>query len=136
MLNETELRRPDFREGCPVVLADGQVWSVPQPVVRWLPGRSKAGFRTVVSINEQTSDYDELLTQWEDSTNSRGRINAIFGMAAKLLRANYDLTDDQIDEILVFGATPDIDPEPARIFEEMSNIALGNGPKPSAAGTG
>lgn len=142
MLDEQALRRPGFKEGTPVVLADGQAWHLRRPVVRFVPSDSDVGFRACLSL-ARGDGYDALLTAWqsaaeaarEDESASARAVAAELALGRAVLTANYDLTTEQLAELLQFGFDPD-DEEAFRIRSEVLAAATGDDPKPSAGGGG
>ena len=144
-LDEKALRRPTFKEGWRVKLADGQEWSLPRPVIRWKPVAGINGqlvdsmvtFRLDGSnrFSSLVHEYEELADR-ADSTNV-DYVNWEIRMATELLLANYDLTIDQIGELIQFAYGDDAeesDPEGARMRRECMMVARGIGPKSSAGG--
>jgi hypothetical protein len=141
MPDETELRRPEFEDGTPVVLADGREWTLAKPRVRWVPDGSDRGCKVVLSrpdggaFSRLTAEYDALWATGEPvAYHDLARVE--LGLGRALLLANYDLTDEQVGGLLQFSYDREGDPEGARIREEVTDVAFGVGPKPSAAGGG
>lgn len=139
-LNEEALRREDFVEGTPVVLADGQAWSLRRPMVRFRPSNtSTSGFRSVIRLTGQ-DDYQSLIDAYRTLFEGEGsvrvdemaRLELAIGRA--LLLGNYEIAEEQLGELLEFGYDEESDPEGNRIREEVMACAFGQGPKRSDAG--
>jgi len=132
MFDETALRLPGFTEGASVVLADGQAWTLPRPVIRLVPAANAIGWRVILPVGDGEA-YRLLYDAYDAAETGSERVGNVAQMARLLILANYGLTDDQVADLIQFGFT-DADPEGRRIFDEVSDIALGNGPKPSGGG--
>lgn len=160
-IDENARRRGDFAGGAPVVLADGQVWYLAKPRVRLTPDDAD-GFRVILTLAaddgyQQLYDRWESarkrikehrdLTQVAEEALAAGDEAAAFPepihrrdtpaameiqMGRALLLRNYDLTRDEVDQVLQFGYDDD-DPEGKRIMEEVVSLAIGSGPKPPPA---
>jgi hypothetical protein len=131
-LDEVTLRRPDFVEGEPVVLADGQTWQLRRPLVRFTPAETDSGFAVVLSLNNDPQ-YGALYRRYEAVEPGCPVMAESLALARAVLLANYDLTADQVGELLQFGASDD-DPEGWRIREEVMAVCLGMGKERSGAG--
>lgn len=129
MLDEVALRGPNFREGYPVVLADGGTWQIPRPLVWWIPSDGPNGFRTSATLDSDDG-YEKLLCEYLDLDPQAVSLGIEFKLTTKLLRSNYNLGDDQICEILRFSP----EGEGERIRTDLMAIATGRGPKLKAAG--
>jgi hypothetical protein len=136
-LNEAEKRRPDFRGGRPVVMADGQEWSLARPRVRFVPADNDAGF--VTYLDGPGDGYNELLdrrlaVQADPGATLAALIPLDLEIGKRLLLANYDLTTAELGQVLQLGYDPD-DADGARILDEVLAVAFGQlAPKPSAGG--
>lgn len=144
LLNEAELRRPDFRPGTPVVLADGQAWHLRRPLIWFVPDDGNpSGFRMCLEV-EQNDDYQGLmdsLREGSDAIETEGRegqfkfIRAELAIGKRLLLANYDLSPEQVAVLMRFGYDKEGNPEGYRIRDEVMAVAEGLGPKQSPDGT-
>lgn len=132
MLDEQALRRPDFIEGEPVVLADGQAWQLRRPVVRFRPAENDTGFEVCLSLAGSDS-YGTLYQAYEDIEAGPQLIRAQLAMGRALLLANYDLAPDQVASLLQFGYSED-DVEGCRIRDDVMAVAAGLGKGRSGAG--
>jgi hypothetical protein len=86
MADESTLRRPIFREGIWIRMADGQAWLFPRPLA---PGLDPEYDATVRGLHE-AEDHDEAL-----------RFELALGIL--LLARNYDLSPRDYEEIFGFG---------------------------------
>jgi hypothetical protein len=122
-LDEKALRKSNFTPGCPVVLADGQTWELALPVMTWRRSRAASGF-AVRLPNEEGHAYQDLFESWEKATGD-AIMESMLMLGESLLLANYNLTPEQVDEILVFSTSAD----GQRIQKEVMAAAMGRGPK-------
>jgi hypothetical protein len=131
MRDELALRKKDFSAGNPVTLADGQVWTLPKPRIRFKPkivdGRVEVagGPSFGPEFDEQ---FDVLFGVVDVEPIERLRVK--FEMAVRLLSANYDLKPEDFGELIVFE--PD-DPGSDERWEQLMRGLMGIAPKPSPA---
>lgn len=132
MLDEKALRKPGFSEGYQVTLADGQAWTMPKPRFRFRAsvgpeGRTEVGGRPTFGPEyEQSIEALYGIGDVEPIESIRVRMD----MAARLLRSNYDLTDDDLGDLIVLDTS---DPASEERWEELSRAVMGRVPKPSPA---
>jgi hypothetical protein len=134
MLDETALRRPVFREGPKVRLADGQEWTFPRPWLRLYPVRGDDGATNVGGGPGYGPGYDDLVDQLIDSApnDTTGRLALQFAMATHLLEINYQLSDRDLCRLLAIDLA---DPTCEERWRQINQILLGRPPKPSADGS-
>lgn len=125
MPTESEKRRPtfDLAASHPVVMGDGQTWYLPKPHTRMRP---KLAGRKVVATLVVTDDpeFNALVQAIEDEDSYA----SVVQMAAYLLDRNYDLTDDEMSEVLTYDPA---DQSPERWTIGVMNTIYGRtGPKP------
>jgi hypothetical protein len=89
MFDEVALRRPDFRPGPPVRLADGGWWTFPA-----LPERAETG---VVDFGP---DYAAAVVAIGEAEDEAERLRAELALAICLLTRNYDLAPDALCALL------------------------------------
>jgi hypothetical protein len=125
----------DGCEGTPIVLTDGNAWVFRKPVVRVRRKRSDngTGWQVAASLAGDNGSYGKLYDAFESLQEGDSVYGPLFGMAEYLLLLNYDLTPEQVDDLVQFAAN-DADEEGLRIFQEVLAVATGRGPKPSADG--
>lgn len=142
-LNEVEKRRPDFVPGTPVVLADGQAWSLRRPRVWFIVDDGNAsGWRACLELDDG-DDYQSLLDAlygaraiYNDGADDGSVIiRSQLNLGRRLLLANYDLTPEEVGRILRYAYDSSANPEGCRIRDEVMAVAEGHGPKPSPDGT-
>lgn len=136
-LNEYELRTPLFEEGTPVKLADGQEWQFPKPRVRLVPANNDQGWKTVL-VRPDGGVFVGLMSKYEalgeDSTIA-SMASLELAVAKHLLLANYELSEDQVGQLLQFGYDEKADPEGSEIRQAVMGVVFGySAPKPSAVG--
>jgi len=133
VLDEKALRKPAFSEGHKVTLADGQEWTFPKPRVRLKPkivdGKVEVGGGP--SFGREYDDSLDVLFGAVDAEPVE-RLRIKFEMAVRLLRANYELADADLGELIVLEPG---DPASDERWEQLSNVLLGNAPKRMPAGS-
>jgi hypothetical protein len=130
-LDEAALRRPTWRDGHRITLSDGQEWTIPKPRLRLRPrfeGGRVVGTRDVEYAPEDDGLVDTLFGAGDAEPDAW--IQARWELLARLLRANYDLSDLELAELVA------IDPDDAdgqERWTEITRALRGLGPKPSPA---
>jgi hypothetical protein len=109
MLNEVSRRRPDFRPGPSIRLADGWDWTIPAPPRVTAPEAEGFG-----------PDYAATVAALESAEDRTERLRAELALAIYLLSRNYDLTPDDLYALL--GFPPD-DPALAAMQAAFHRIA-------------
>lgn len=104
MLDEKTLRRPEFSEGYRVPLEDGQEWHLPKSRIRWSP---RFGIDGKISIGGGASfgpEFDDKMDVIYGIVEADGaeRLRTEFELAARLLLANYDLTPQNVSDLIVW----------------------------------
>jgi hypothetical protein len=152
---EAEKRRPDFQGGAPVTMADGQVWYLAKPRARFLKGKGgERGYEMVVTLNdafEAAMERVDAAAAFQTSIANlpedeqrleffahpeHDMIGAWLAAAHELLRANYVLSDEELDALVQFGFDAEEDPEGYAIRETVEEVARGQGPKRSGGTNG
>jgi hypothetical protein len=126
-IDEQARRRPTFDEATsePVTLGDGQDWHVPKPRIRFRFAATERGFTEAFSHGRE---YDALMQRWREA-KGEASLRAEFAVFAFLLRVNYELSDDDLADLLVF----DLDDDTETV---LTALAWGNdGPKRTSAGS-
>lgn len=139
--DESAHRRADFTPGAGVTLADGGIWFLRKPVVRFVADdASESGFQTRLTLPGDGEfaglmrRRDALFASADEVTI--GDLAAIELAAARLmLLANYALDGAALADLLQFGYDED-DPEGVEIRHAVMGVAEGRGPKPAAGGGG
>ena len=145
MLDEQGLRREDFADGVPIILADGREWTLPKPVVFPKPKRYR---RAIVRQDGEARwgkpialDGDPYWGKLERIflTDGVEHMEALREVGADLLRHNYPgLTDDDIaDELLALVHDDEMNqtPENKEMWEELAAVAIGRGNFPMPDGS-
>lgn len=141
--DEGALRRPGFQGGTPVVLADGQTWYVPDPVVTPVPDgyRFARGADGVTRLRAARAtpgdeDYGALLDRYVEGERYEDQVVALADLAYHLLARNYDLAFEDTREIFAryFDPDPRADDNQAA-WDAIAEVALGTAPKLSAGGS-
>ncbi len=136
-LDEVALRKPDFQEGVRIVLGDGQEWSFPLPKLRLVPCRNGNGDITAKVKPMAGQDkilgrsFDLLWTLSEQEPEDAWDVR--FSAASHLLLSNYNLTDDDLGELIYIDLE---DPNRLDRWLQIENVLRGIAPKkPSPAGS-
>jgi hypothetical protein len=101
-------------------------------VVRFSPADNDAGFEARLDM-EGEDRYGELIAAHEAADDGIATVRAELALGRAVLLANYDLTPEQVASLLVYGYESS-DREGRRLKDEVLDVALGRGPKPSAGG--
>lgn len=133
-LDEIALRKPGFREGLRVRLADGQEWALPPLLFESFPEVDATG--TVVLRDsvptygpEHDRDLDVLLSVGDVDPDEHFRASTV--LAANLLRSNYELTSGDLRSLLVWRS----DGSTTEMWADVIAGLQGFRPKPSAGGS-
>lgn len=135
-MNEQEKRIDTFdaANSVAVVFADGQAWFVPKP---WIVIRPQ--FKGGVAVNAYrfltySENLDTLVEAISMADGDGDQVVGVATLAAYLLRYNYDLSDDELDQLLAFRVG---DPASLAWVGQVVETATGrNGPKVVRAGGG
>jgi hypothetical protein len=131
VLDEKTLRKPGFSEGYKVKLADGQEWTFPKPRLllkpKFVNGRIDVSSGPSFGPNYDTA-LDIALGAVEVEPEEWMRTK--FDAAVRLLRANYELSDTDVVELLTFEMGNPLDDER---WTELCRITVGIAPKLSPA---
>ena len=131
-LDELALRKPGFSPGYQVTLADGQDWTFPKPRIRFRPKIGTDGRVEVGGGPSFGPEFDGSLDVLFGVTEAEPfeRLRVKFEVAVRLLSANYDLTPDQVGDLLVMEPG---EPASDQRWEELTRITMGIAPKPLPA---
>jgi hypothetical protein len=134
VLNERELRRPEFSEGHKAVLADGQEWTFPRPVLRFRPVRDKDAKFGMGGDWGHDLEYRRLRDALVDCDQEQTfeMMSLQLQIAANLLLRNYALSDDQLGTLVYFDFD---DPANATMWEGLTEVIFASPPKPLADGS-
>jgi hypothetical protein len=130
-LDEHSLRRPTFSEGHAVTLADGQEWTLPKPRIRFKPRivEGKVEIGGGPSFGPEFDDKLDILFGVAQAEPAE-RLRVKFEVAVRLLVANYDLTPDNLAELIVLEPG---DPASDERWEQLCDAIMGVAPKPLPA---
>jgi hypothetical protein len=134
MINESAKRKATFDEvnSVRVVLADGQAWAIAKPWLELRPGfrdgRSAAAY-PVFTYGPEIGELVELITMAQGFIQ---QISVLATLAAKLLLYQYELADEDLDQLLAYRKS---DPTSIAWGQSVLEVAIGrSGPKVSSAG--
>jgi len=136
MLDEAAKRKANFDEvnSVRVVLADGQPWAVPKPWLEIRPtfrGGKVASSYPVLTYGPELEALVDVIGQAEELCD---QIAGVATLADCLLQWHYELSDADLDQLLVFRRG---DPASVEWTERVIETATGrNGPKVRRAGGG
>lgn len=134
-IDEQERRRPEFVGDVPVTLCDGGTWFLPKPRICLAPKRNATGFETRCAVMGWGHDYYSKLDALEVAglkDDSVAAINAEMDLACALLLRNYDLTDDELAEVLWFDMQDEAN---GAMRRRIMETAQGFAPKPDGDGS-
>ena len=132
MLDEKEKRREEFVEGYPIVLADGQAWHFPRPVVEIRPRFQNGRVIASEGITTYGAEMDELRRQAHEAENDADVIQSIFTLGAFLLLKNYWLTDADLESLLIYTMNSEASLE---MVNGIIAVSTGQAPKVSSGGS-
>ena len=138
MLDEQAKRRPEWTEGRPITLCDGQSWMLPVPVLGdYYFVREPDGTTSTRRGRTFGAAYELLLDRYLEADSGSDQAVALFDLAFDLLGRNYTLTVDDCRSLLRIVPTG----EPTReanevMWEAIAEAALGRAPKATAVGSG
>ena len=128
-LIEVECRRPGWRPGAEVVLADGQAWHFPRPALVYRveldPTTRQPRFRADAS--RQSTTYGARLDQLDASRNGGPYFSRLTALALELLDVQYQIPDASVPELFVFDPASSIS---LHRWEAIRQAVLGMGPYP------
>lgn len=126
-LNEVELRKTEFREGIAVLMADGQRWHIRKPKIRigFTEIAGESDVKRTISFGQAYDHYINTIYGGED-VDGYEKLKAEFAVLAALLRENYELTSEQLSELIAM----DIGDEASEDrWNEIRNALTGIAPK-------
>ena len=138
-LDEIALRRPEWVEGVPLLLGDGQEWHVPAPVVAddlvlSLGPDGKPQLRCGFAFG---AEYNALTDRYIEATSGVEEILALVEIAYFLIRLNYNLTFEAAAPLLrVVRPGGKGEAENQEMWRRVAEVALGRDPKGEPTPTG
>lgn len=131
MIDEVARRKPEFEAGTQITLADGQQWWIPKPKFRFKPkfvdGKIEIGGGATFGPEHEAEV--EIVFGVVDVPGDEF-IRARFALTIGLLRANYELADDELSELLIWEIN---DAASDARWEGIRDALQGVAPKPSPA---
>ncbi len=121
-LTEQSRRRPEFAEGVPVELANGETWQFPRPQVRIRPRFEGGKVVDVAGSYIFGGDHDARMAAFHAARDGSEQAGALFEMVASLLARNYDLSDADLSDLFTFVAGSEAG---ERMRVEIMEVALG-----------
>jgi hypothetical protein len=130
-LDEQALRKPGFVAGCPVTLADSQVWYLPPPRLRFKP-KFVDGTVTVAIAGAfgPGSEDDTAVLFGNVEADGAEFMRAKFAMAVRMLGENYSLRDEDFSRLIVLEVG---DPASVERWKALGEAMRGETPKPAPA---
>lgn len=128
-LDEFQRRLPGFSEASVwIELADGQQWAFPKP---WVEIRGVfSGGKPSVGAARTTHgpEFDEIVACLGQVETNEELIVATLMIGAFLLRKNYDLADEELEELFVFRfADESLEAGSLAMVQAIADVALGRG---------
>lgn len=131
MIDEKAARRPTWVDGTPVVMADNQEWTLPRPVVVFVPAETDLGFEIRARLGDDGT-FGTFSKALETAEGGNAFVKAALAAGKYLLLLNYDLTADQVADLLQFNFS-DESSDGYRVMEGVLAVVRGQGeslPKP------
>ena len=129
-LDEVSLRRPGYRGGEKILLADGQYWSFPKPMITYAPDDTERGYRVYLELGD---GFDALMTRMTTTKEGGVYIASQLAIARHMLCVNYALTLAQVQGLIRFIYKGDAE-DPTR--DAIMAVAQGlDAPKPPGDGS-
>jgi len=142
--HEADRRREGFDpdRSRPVVLSDGKEWFLPRPYIAinaiWEDGKPVGSYRSL----RYGPEIDGLLRAISEADSVDASIVLVLALGAMLLDVNYELSDEDLAEVLVYQID---DPTFDQIVREILDVATGglfqiggrgvlDDPKPQSSG--
>lgn len=127
-LDESALRRPDFKGGHPVTLKDGSAWMFPIPRNTFVPDATcEDGARAVCSLGEPyLALVDALRSDQIAELPDLKVASRELALWSHMLRLNYTISDEQLPLLLEVAYGDDSDPILLAIREEVYAVVRGD----------
>jgi hypothetical protein len=126
-LDERALRRPEFEEGVPIALSDGQEWHFPRPVMRdFYPALNREGELVLTPGSGFGPGYDALVDAFILATTVNDEHITLVALALDLLKRNYAIEPFHLRYLLRLKRPGD--PEEERngeMWAQIAAVALG-----------
>ena len=145
MVIEPSKRREtiDLENSEPIVMADGQTWWLPKPLLILTPVFENGKPVNHWNCFRYGTELDQVLEMIPAAQDNAQAVVITIGLAAKLLLHNYDLTDEELSQVLFYRIG---DPDSDRILRDVIDVATGglfkhggrgvlDDPKPPSAGS-
>jgi hypothetical protein len=136
VLDEKALRRSNFREDLQVKLADGQLWWLSRPVIRTGVGDkiSCSHGRDYLNL---WNGFKEIYQKWtaEPDDSPTAVQNAKLSLIIESLKSNYEISDDDAQDLVMFDMVDSGPGGEREIFETAFATAYGVRPKALATGS-
>jgi hypothetical protein len=131
----SQRRLPDFDQGIPVLLTDGQAWSLRLPAISVRPKIQDGQPIDVVIGRHRIPDYEAIAAVLLATPPAPPADYwlARFRAAAALLRSNYDLADHELEQLLAHQVG---EPEASARWRLIEDLFLGYQPDPKAESDG
>lgn len=117
MIDQDTRRRPDFKPGVSVRLADGQFWILP------VPARCAAADPSIDATPEISSyrTYELLLEAITEAVDDSDQFLAELALAIELLGTNYALGHEDYRSLLTFDP---LDPARSSLRTDLHSVAI------------
>lgn len=136
MLDEAALRRPEFTEGEPIVLGDGQEWSFPRPILEVYPTPGDDGVYRFEGVRRRIfgPDFERKLEAFAATAGKsyRDQLGALVQVAVDLLGRNYDLKPEDYGVMLPWRPRDDANDA---MWGSIAEVVGGFAPKADAVGS-
>lgn len=127
-LDEQALRRPTFRPGHKIRLADGQEWQFPPLRVVWRLNDTEDGLLAEFDLPAEHRALLEAVDAARDAGDGQGLMLAELRLFAYLARLNYELDRPAVDRLFRIAYGPGSSPEDFAMRDALLAVATGNEP--------
>lgn len=138
MQDELLFRSSKYCGGVPITLCDGQAWALAVPQARFvLDDTDPDGIKMIFVLpNEDPNHkYQTLVDAFHQAKKDFAIIRSQLDLGAALLKYNYDLTNQQISDLLQFSYVESPPIEMQVMKKLILEVAFGQVPKPSEDGS-
>jgi hypothetical protein len=133
-IEEKDRRKPGWKGDVEVKLCDGQVWYLPRPRVRFNPVEANGDGVSTKLVHSFGMEYVAKVEAWHKCLDDEASLitdyaNVLMDLSVALLRLNYDLTIEEVGQVLWFDFGTPEDADNLAMREVLIGTAMGMLPK-------